>query len=85
MIPENQLPFLFVLLQTQLKIEIMISIQQFVFNSFMVNTYLLFDESGECIIIDPACYEEREKQVLKRFHKYEQSEACQKRQHPLPY
>jgi len=45
----------------------MISIQKFVFNSFMVNTYLLYDESGECIIVDPACYEEREKQELKNF------------------
>lgn len=35
----------------------------------MVNTYLLSDESGECIIIDPACYEEREKQELKDFLK----------------
>ena len=45
----------------------MISIQQFVFNSFMVNTYLLFDESCECIIVDPACYEEREKRELRNF------------------
>jgi hydroxyacylglutathione hydrolase len=45
----------------------MISIQQFVFNSFMVNTYLLSDESGECVIIDPACNEEREEQELKAF------------------
>jgi hydroxyacylglutathione hydrolase len=45
----------------------MISIQQFVFNSFMVNTYLLYDESGECVIIDPACNEEREEQELKAF------------------
>lgn len=45
----------------------MISIDRFVFNSFMVNTYILSDESGECVIIDPACYEEREKKELKDF------------------
>ncbi len=45
----------------------MISIQKFVFNTFMVNTYLLYDETGECIIIDAACYEEKEKQELSRF------------------
>jgi hydroxyacylglutathione hydrolase len=65
--PKDQLPFLFLLLQTQMKTDAMISIQLFVFNSFMVNTYLLFDETGECIVVDPACYEEREKQELKDF------------------
>ena len=45
----------------------MISIRQFTFNSFMVNTYLLSDESGECIIIDPGCYSKGEKEELKNF------------------
>jgi glyoxylase-like metal-dependent hydrolase (beta-lactamase superfamily II) len=35
----------------------------------MVNTYLLYDESGECIIIDPACYDEAEKLKVKEFLK----------------
>jgi len=42
-------------------------IKTLVFNSFQVNTYVLYDETGECVIIDPACYETSEKQVLKAF------------------
>jgi hydroxyacylglutathione hydrolase len=45
----------------------MISIQKFIFNTFQVNTYLLVEESGECIIVDAACYESREEQKLKDF------------------
>ena len=33
----------------------MINIQKFVFNPFQVNTYVLSDESNECVIIDPGC------------------------------
>lgn len=35
----------------------MIEIKKFVFNPFQVNTYLLWDESQECVIIDPGCEE----------------------------
>jgi glyoxylase-like metal-dependent hydrolase (beta-lactamase superfamily II) len=45
----------------------MISVQKFVFNTFMVNCYLLYDETGECIIIDAACYEESEEDEIKDF------------------
>jgi hydroxyacylglutathione hydrolase len=38
----------------------MIRIERFVFNTFMVNTYLLFDETGEALVIDAACYGEEE-------------------------
>ena len=47
----------------------MIKIQTFVFNSFQVNSYILQDESGECVIIDAACHEIREKQAIKEFIK----------------
>jgi glyoxylase-like metal-dependent hydrolase (beta-lactamase superfamily II) len=47
----------------------MIKIQKFIFNSFQVNTYILQDESSECIIIDAACYETREKQEITDFLK----------------
>ncbi len=43
----------------------MVKIVKFVFNTFMVNTYLLYDESGECILIDAACYEKEEQEELK--------------------
>jgi hydroxyacylglutathione hydrolase len=44
----------------------MIKIEKFVFNAFMVNTYLLHDETGECIVIDAACSDEREQDALKK-------------------
>ncbi len=40
-------------------------IHSFIFNPFQVNTYVLFDETKECIIIDPACVtKEEEKQLI---------------------
>lgn len=45
----------------------MITIKKFVFNTFMVNTYILFDESGEAVIVDAACYETREQEALRSF------------------
>ena len=45
----------------------MIKIQHFVFNLFQVNTYVLYDETRESVIIDPGCYEQGEKNVLRRF------------------
>lgn len=45
----------------------MIKIQSFTFNGFKENTYVLFDESKKCIIIDPGCYEQNEKLELERF------------------
>jgi len=32
----------------------MIQIETFTFNSFQVNTYLVWDETGECLVVDPA-------------------------------
>ncbi len=45
----------------------MISIHSFVFGPFQENTYLLFDESKECIIIDPGCYDDRERAQIADF------------------
>jgi hydroxyacylglutathione hydrolase len=42
----------------------MISVQCFVYNSFKVNTFVLSDESRECVIIDPGCYSAAEEQQL---------------------
>lgn len=47
----------------------MISIQPFTFNQFQENTFVLFDETKEAIIIDPGCYSTQEKEVLKAFIK----------------
>jgi len=38
----------------------MIQIEKHVFNSFQVNTYLIRDEKGNCLIIDPAFYSPEE-------------------------
>ena len=45
----------------------MITIQQFCFNAFGENTYILSDESKECIIIDPGCYEQYEQIELSNY------------------
>lgn len=46
---------------------IMIKIQSFVFGPFMENTYILSDETLECIIIDPGCYEKEEQEVITNY------------------
>lgn len=45
----------------------MISIQKFTFNPFQENSYVLFDETKECVIIDPGCYTPEEKEALLNF------------------
>jgi len=45
----------------------MIKVKSFTFNPFQENTYVLYDESKSCIIIDPGCYEEFEKSELIDF------------------
>lgn len=47
----------------------MIFIECFTFNPFQENTYLLYDETKECIIIDPGCYEAYEKEQLANYIK----------------
>lgn len=45
----------------------MLSIHSFVFNDFGVNTYLVWDQNGRCLIIDAACYSYAEKKLLEDF------------------
>jgi glyoxylase-like metal-dependent hydrolase (beta-lactamase superfamily II) len=45
----------------------MIRIEKFIFNPFSENTFLLYDETGECIIIDPGCYERFEENIIAEF------------------
>ncbi|CAN5457311.1 MBL fold metallo-hydrolase [soil metagenome] len=45
----------------------MIQIHSFTFNPFQENTYILSDETNDCIIIDPGCYTEEEKKELADF------------------
>src|SRR5689334_23697893 len=45
----------------------MLFIKKFVFNPFQENTYVLYDETKDCAIIDPGCYEADEKAELLDF------------------
>ena len=45
----------------------MFQIKAFTFNPVQENTYVLFNENNECIIIDPGCYFDAEKEELKSF------------------
>lgn len=40
------------------------TVKFFVFNPFQENTYVISDDTKECVIIDPGCYEEHEKKTL---------------------
>lgn len=42
----------------------MLQIKVLTFNPVQENTYLLFNEKNECIIIDPGCYYDNEKEAL---------------------
>ena len=45
----------------------MLQIQSFVFNPFQENTFVLYDETKECIVVDPGCSDETENLELKTF------------------
>lgn len=45
----------------------MIKIETLVFNPFQENTYLVYDDSRECVIIDAGCYSEHEQNHLKDY------------------
>ncbi|GAB4476092.1 MAG: MBL fold metallo-hydrolase [Thermoflexibacter sp.] len=47
----------------------MIQVHYFTFNAFSENTYILADHTRECVIIDPGCFADREKNSLKKFIK----------------
>lgn len=42
-------------------------IQQFTFNPFQENTYVVYTDSGDAVIIDPGCYEKQEEDQLAEF------------------
>lgn len=45
----------------------MITVQSFTFGPFQENMYILYDETLECIIIDPGCYDQAERIELADF------------------
>ncbi|MFN0276005.1 MAG: MBL fold metallo-hydrolase [Chitinophagales bacterium] len=42
-------------------------IASFVMNPFYENTYILWDETGACVVIDPGCYTKEEVEELEDF------------------
>jgi hydroxyacylglutathione hydrolase len=50
----------------------MLTVKIFRFNPVSVNTYILYNNAKEALIIDPGCYFEEEKQALKSFIEKEQ-------------
>ena len=45
----------------------MLTVQRFTFNPVQENTYVVYNEKGQCGIIDPGCYFAAEEQALKNF------------------
>lgn len=45
----------------------MIKVHSFTFNPFSENSYILSDETGECVIIDPGCHNSTEEQELTAY------------------
>lgn len=45
----------------------MLHYHSFVFSPFSENTYVLWDETGQCAIVDPGCYDTQERNELKSF------------------
>lgn len=45
----------------------MLSVTSFVFSPVQENTYVVHNETGECIIVDPGCYFGNERDELKEF------------------
>ena len=43
------------------------TIKTFTFNPFQENTYLVYDETNEAVVIDAGCLQAGEKQILARF------------------
>ena len=54
-------------LDSVVKIKNIMKIKKFEFNMFPVNTYIISDESGEAVVIDPGCFYPEEKQMLKDY------------------
>lgn len=45
----------------------MLHIEKFTFNPFEENTYVVYDETGAGVVIDPGCFEPQERLTLERF------------------
>lgn len=48
-----------------------LSIKALVYNAFQVNTYVIWNAEGSCIVVDPSCYSQKEQEHLADFIKRE--------------
>ncbi|MFZ1677622.1 MAG: MBL fold metallo-hydrolase, partial [Saprospiraceae bacterium] len=46
-----------------------LSVHVLTFNPFEENTYVIYSDNGECIIIDPGCFDDTERSELIDFIK----------------
>ena len=44
-----------------------INVKLFRFNPFQENSYVCWDKDGDCVIVDPGCYDNRELGVMREF------------------
>jgi hydroxyacylglutathione hydrolase len=54
-------------LQLKIQKSCMLTVQPFTFNPVQENTYVVYNEKGQCCIIDPGCYFASEELELKNF------------------
>jgi hydroxyacylglutathione hydrolase len=45
----------------------MIKIKSFEFSPIQENTYILYNEFNDCLVVDPGCYFDYEKETLAGF------------------
>ncbi len=45
----------------------MLHIEKFTFNPFQENTYVIHNEEGECLIVDPGCFNQEEEAELTNY------------------
>ena len=45
----------------------MLKIRSFIFNPIQENTYIIYNEFKQCVIIDPGCYFDDEKEKIKHY------------------
>jgi len=45
----------------------MVYIKDFEFNPFQEKTYILYDETGDCVLVDPGCSNKEEEALLASF------------------
>jgi glyoxylase-like metal-dependent hydrolase (beta-lactamase superfamily II) len=45
----------------------MLKVECFVFNMFYENSFVVYDDSKKCAVIDPGCYSQKERDELKKF------------------